>query len=179
VAPAVANAGGGCHDGQFSDQQGVRVELRDICFTPTVIRIEPGQSVTWTNKDDTAHTVTGSAVRWGSFDELSLDDTATYRFKASGVFPYFCLLHPGMVGAVVVGDGTSASTTTQAAVPVPPVQSAPPAAPEAAPVATTASSGVSSVWRILALAALALIVVALAGWVAQRFSTRRRTTVGA
>ena len=28
-----------------------------------------------------------------------------YRFDQDGVYPYSCLIHPGMVGAIVVGDG--------------------------------------------------------------------------
>lgn len=175
----VASAGGGCHSGQFVDSKGVKVDLRDLCFTPTVIRVQPGQSVTWTNRDDTAHTVTGVAGRWGTYDELGLNDTVTYRFQSSGVFPYFCLIHPGMVGAVVVGDGTSKETTTQAVVPVVPTMAAPPpatqtAAPQPVPAVST-SEGVSSLWRILAIAAFVLIGLALAGLAAQRAVTRRGT----
>jgi len=44
----------------------------------------------------------------------------SYRFVRSGVYPYVCTYHPGMVGAVVVGDGTGlgAVGTTTAAGPV-------------------------------------------------------------
>src|SRR5262249_60976877 len=59
----VASAGGGCHGGQFVDARGVRVDLEGACFTPTVIRIQPGQSVTWTNKDPMEPTVTGAACQ--------------------------------------------------------------------------------------------------------------------
>jgi plastocyanin len=175
----VAGAGGGCHGGEFSDARGVKVDLRDLCFTPTVIRVQPGQSVTWTNRDDTAHTVTGVAGRWGGYDELGLNDAVTYRFQSSGVFPYFCVIHPGMVGAVVVGDGTSKETTTQSVVPVvpttaPPVTLPPTAAPQPVP-ATTASQGVSNLWRVLAIVAFVLIGLALAGLAAQRAVARRGT----
>jgi plastocyanin len=172
-----ASAGGGCHSGQFSDAKGVKVELRDLCFTPTVIRVQPGQSVTWTNRDDTAHTVTGVAGRWGTYDQLSLNDTVTYRFQSSGVFPYFCLIHPGMVGAVVVGDGTSKDTTTQAAVPVVPTTAAPvPPTAASQPVpAVSTTEGVSGLWRTLAIAAFVLIGLGLAGLAAQRTVFRRGT----
>jgi plastocyanin len=175
-----ANAGGGCHSEQFTDAQGVKVDLRDLCFTPTVIRIKTGQSVTWTNRDQTAHTVTGAAMRWGGYDELNGGDAVTYRFQSSGVFPYFCAIHPSMVGAVVVGNGTSTETTTQAVVPVLPTGAAPTAAapqtaaPQTAPAVST-SQGVSNLWRILAITAFALFVVALAGLAAQRLVTRRGT----
>jgi plastocyanin len=174
----MAGAGGGCHSGQFSDAQGVRVDLRDACFTPMVVRIQPGQSVTWTNKDQMAHTVTGAAFRWGSTDDLLIDQAVTFRFQTSGVFPYACLLHPGMVGSVVVGDGTSKETTLQAVVPVIPTPAAPTTAPVPAPAqpapVTSVSTGVSSVWRVLAIMALAaLVVVVVGGWAAQRAMTRR------
>jgi plastocyanin len=172
-----AMAGGGCHGGLFSDAKGVRVDLRDLCFTPTVIRIQPGQSVTWTNRDDTAHTVTGVALRWGAYDELSLNDTVTYRFQTSGVFPYFCVIHPGMVGAVVVGDGTSKDTTTQSVVPVV-ASTPPPAAPTAVPqpvASTPVSQGVSNLWRVLAIAVIALFTISLAGLIARRAVARRGT----
>jgi plastocyanin len=174
-----AIAGGGCHSEQFVDAVGVRVDLRELCFTPTVIRIQPGISVTWTNRDPLDHTVTGAAYRWGSMNTLVPGRSISFRFQASGVYPYGCLLHPGMVGAVVVGDGTSSKTTTQAVVPVlPATGSSIPApqtvAPQPVP-AVPASDGVSNVWRILAIAAIALLVVALGGWAAQRLMTRRGT----
>ena len=180
IAP-VASAGGGCHSEQFTDVKGVRVDLRDLCFTPTVIRVQPGQSVTWTNQDQTAHTVTGAAQRWGGYDELGYQKSVTYRFQASGVFPYFCAIHPSMVGAVVVGDGTSKETTTQAVVPVvpPPASTpvtgtAPTGQPQPAPVSDV-SNGVSSLWRVLAILAFVLLVLTLAGLGPQRAMTRRGT----
>jgi hypothetical protein len=35
---------------------------------------------------------------------MEIGQRITYRFSTSGVYPYFCFFHPGMVGAVVVGD---------------------------------------------------------------------------
>jgi plastocyanin len=172
-----AIAGGGCHGGQFTDAKGVRVDLRDACFTPTVIRVQPGQSVTWTNDDSMDHTVTGAGYRWGGMDTLRQGRSVTYAFKASGVFPYFCIIHPGMVGAVVVGNGLSKDTITEAVVPVVPTTAAP-APPTAAPAPATASAvatteGVSSLWRTLAITALVVLVLAAAGLAAQRMITRR------
>ncbi len=178
-APGAVAGGGGCHGGAFTDAKGVRVDLVEACFSPTVIRVQPGQSVTWTNKDPMEHTVTGAVYGWGSADVLAPGKSAQFTFKASGVYPYFCMLHPAMVGAVVVGDGTSKDTTTQAVVPVVPTTAAP-APPTAAPAPATApaaatSEGVSSLWRTLAITALVLLVLAAAGLAAQRMITRRAT----
>jgi hypothetical protein len=32
--------------------------------------------------------------------------SAAWRFERPGVYPYYCVIHPGMVGAVVVGGGS-------------------------------------------------------------------------
>ncbi len=177
-APA-AMAGGGCHGGEFNDARGVKVDLVSACFSPTVIRIQPGQRVTWTNQDSMVHTVTGAAYRWGSTNELSPHQSISFRFAASGVYPYFCLIHPGMVGAVVVGDGTSSDTTTQDIVPVvgTPAPNPPAAQPAQAPVA---ARGVSRVWRVAAIAGFALFLAAAVVLAAQLAMTRsRRAAAGA
>jgi len=104
-----AQAGGGCHSDVFSDEANTQVELTKNCFVPTVVRVAPRDTVTWTNSDPDAHTVTGAARTWGSDDEVLAGESVSYQFDETGVFPYFCYLHPSMVGAVVVGDGSAAS----------------------------------------------------------------------
>jgi len=116
VGPSTVSAGGGCHadvpDDKFSDEQQATVEIATCWFTPTVVRIAEGQKVTWTNVGSQPHTVTGAAGTWGSDKGLFSSDSVTYSFDEAGVFPYFCAFHPGMVGAVVVGDGSAANATT-------------------------------------------------------------------
>jgi plastocyanin len=107
MMPAVpVSAGGFCHS-DSTDATGTAVEMKDACFTPTVLHVKLGQAITWVNRDGFAHMVIGAGGTWGGFDELAGGDSVTYRFGAPGVYPYFCVLHPGMIGAVVVGDGTA------------------------------------------------------------------------
>jgi plastocyanin len=169
-----AQAGGGCHMTDFTDQRGIQVDLKQACFTPTVLRVLPGQTVTFLNADDITHTVTGAAGSWGTYEDLQPHASVTYQFASSGVFPYFCAIHPGMVGAVLVGDGSSSKTTTEDVVPVVPTV----APSQAAPAANT--SGVSSTWRTVAIAGFALIL-GVAGLMAGRGIRfrRRRATVRA
>jgi len=107
LAPSSA-AGGGCHGvGEPTSGRGAKgasVPIEQCMFTPTVLYVEPGTDVTWVNRDPVPHTVSGVALSWGSHDHIDLNGTGTYTFKSEGVFPYYCLLHPSMVGAVVVGD---------------------------------------------------------------------------
>jgi hypothetical protein len=42
---------------------------------------------------------------WGNADDIAEGESVAYAFDNPGVYPYFCILHPGMVGAIVVGDG--------------------------------------------------------------------------
>jgi plastocyanin len=111
---APVHAGGGCHSEILSDEAKAQVELTKNCFAPIVARVLSGDTVTFTNSDPDAHTVTGVANSWGTYDELGQGDAVSYEFDAPGVFPYFCVLHPSMVGAVVVGGGVPAAASRTA-----------------------------------------------------------------
>jgi len=154
-----ALAGGGCHSTAATSARGTHVELSGACFGPTVLFAEPGQSVTFTNKDPMDHTVTGLGGQWGSFESLRPGKSVSYRFTEAGVYPYECVLHPGMVGAVVVGDVNAAAAPTQGSVlAVPPGPSAPPAAAKAVQPPQTSSGG--SGWRLATLVVGGLLIAA-------------------
>ena len=168
-APA-ANAGGSCHSDAVA-AAGIRVTLSELCFGPTVLYANPGETVTWTNKDDTAHTVTGLGFRWGTGADLLQGNAVSYLFAQPGIYPYSCIIHPGMVGAVVVGNAGSPSAALGLAAPAL-VQLNPPAANVAqpAPRVRTVTSGF---WRAVALISLGLLI-ALAVTVALQWRQRSR-----
>ncbi len=137
-----AAGGGGCH-GASTQGKGTAVEIADACFTPTILRIDPGQSVTWTNTDPFVHNVTANS--WGHFDDLLEGHSFTATFENGGVYPYACTYHPGMSGAVVVGDGLGAGSGQTVAVGADVVQS--PAAPAKGAVASAGpGSGSIGAW---------------------------------
>lgn len=71
-------------------------------FQPAYIEVPVGTTVTWTNNDNVGHTVT---FRNGMADSKRIDaagGTFSYTFKSKGIFPYYCTIHPDMVGAVTV-----------------------------------------------------------------------------
>jgi plastocyanin len=101
AAPAIA--GGGCHSGP-TQGEGDTVAMKDACFTPSNLTIDPGETVTFVNLDETTHNVGGGG--WGYLEGMTHRDTFTATFDEAGTYPYACSYHPGMTGAIIVGDGS-------------------------------------------------------------------------
>jgi plastocyanin len=86
-------------------------------YAPNPIEINVGDTVTWTNKDTVAHTVTSGtgnadANKGQEFDSspnfsplLVPQGTFEHTFDTEGSFPYFCALHENMKGTVIVASG--------------------------------------------------------------------------
>jgi plastocyanin len=104
---ASAGAGGFCTgDVPFTDARATTVEMKQNCFGPTVARIDAGDTVTFVNADPEAHAVAGANGTFGDpHAEILSGDEVSFTFDRDGVYPYVCTFHPGMSGAVVVGDG--------------------------------------------------------------------------
>jgi plastocyanin len=166
ILSAPAAAGGGCHATGDPTAgrgfKGVTVPIEECMFTPTVLYVDPGAEVTWVNKDPVPHTVSGVGLSWGTYDNLGMHGRVTHTFKSEGVFPYYCLLHPSMVGAVVVGDPAASKA---AAEPIDtdismmggtePDDGAPPEAEQAvAPVSTSTNEQPGAPWLLGALIAV-------------------------
>jgi plastocyanin len=114
---------GGCHP----DSPGIKsvdargkataaVSIKGCEFAPTVLWVDPGTEVSWTNNDPVPHTVTGALFTFGEEKILEMGDGTDSRFNEEGVFPYSCTIHPGMVAAIVVGDGIGPSISKAGAV---------------------------------------------------------------
>jgi manganese oxidase len=82
------------------------VVTRDFAFEPQAVTVAAGTTLTWTNEDTVAHTVTSGApgAADGGFDERleAEGDEVSVTFSDAGTFSYFCELHPNMTGEVVV-----------------------------------------------------------------------------
>jgi plastocyanin len=104
--PASAG-GGGCHADQTTSARETTVILSQACFMPNFARVNVGDTVTWINKDQLAHTVTGVNLAWGGLNDLDFDDKVSMKFTKAGTYPYYCVYHPGMAGAVLVGDANA------------------------------------------------------------------------
>jgi len=86
---------------------GVRAEGQ-IYFEPADLQVSPGTTVQWTNKDNTAHTVTSGTSQDGPngvFDSgmIMAGDSFEHTFTSEGTENYYCVVHPWMTGTVEVG----------------------------------------------------------------------------
>lgn len=79
----------------------VTVNIVDFLFTPQVLEISVGTTVTWTNSDSAQHTATAND---GAFDSgtLAQGDSFSFTFTETGTFDYICAIHPNMTGQIVV-----------------------------------------------------------------------------
>jgi plastocyanin len=82
-------------------ENGSAVTISNFAFQPASLQIAAGSSVTWTNQDSTAHTVTSDS---GAFDSGQLAPGATFNqtFMTPGTFTYHCQIHPFMTATIVV-----------------------------------------------------------------------------
>ncbi len=80
--------------------------------TTGIIEILVGDSVVWKNADTAVHTVTSGTSDEGPddiFDSrmMSPGEGFPHEFSEPGNYPYYCLLHPWMIGEVIVTEGYS------------------------------------------------------------------------
>lgn len=80
--------------------------LTNIAYQPNPAQIRVGDTITWTNNDLEPHSVTSgeNAQADGRFDSGIMAPTRTFEqtFTQLGQYPYFCILHPNMIGTVIV-----------------------------------------------------------------------------
>lgn len=79
------------------------VKIDNFSFSPAVLTVPAGTTVTWTNRDDIPHTVVSSDdPKAFKSKVLDTDEKFAFTFSKPGTYPYFCSVHPKMVGKVVV-----------------------------------------------------------------------------
>jgi hypothetical protein len=78
-----------------------QVFIQSNMFNPSSVNVSKGTTVTWTNKDNTTHTVTSKTNLFDSGD-MSGGKVFSHTFPDAGTFTYYCKYHSGMNGTVVV-----------------------------------------------------------------------------
>lgn len=77
------------------------IEIRGFAFAPAALRVSPGDTVVWVNRDLVPHTVTADDGAW---DSGTLDEGEAWEMRIGDDVParsaYFCRHHPSMRGAL-------------------------------------------------------------------------------
>lgn len=77
---------------------GKTVTIANFEFSPDVLEVRAGDTITVENKDQTEHTVT---ARDESFDTGTFTGTTTFTVTKVGTFEYVCEIHPFMAAKTI------------------------------------------------------------------------------
>jgi plastocyanin len=84
-----------------TNQTANAVTIQNFAFSPASLTIKKGESVTWTNKDSTSHTITSDSNVFQSAS-IGSGQTFSFTFNTAGQFPYHCSIHPSMKAMIIV-----------------------------------------------------------------------------
>ena len=87
--------------GEEANAPAMEVQVDNFTFSPETLTVPLNSAVTWVNKDDIPHVI---ASNEGLFKSKALDSDQkfSYSFTKAGTYPYYCTLHPKMMGKIVV-----------------------------------------------------------------------------
>ena len=104
-------------------------------FSPSVVTVQAGDTVTWVNKDKEIHNITSgkgiTRVQFATTSNVGTPDglfssgsfkpgdSWSYTFAKPGIYHYFCSIHPWMNGAVVVSEQIPKVATDASGQPIP------------------------------------------------------------
>jgi|RhiMetdeSRZDD1v2_1073273.scaffolds.fasta_scaffold632704_2 plastocyanin len=103
VSPAIA-VSGVPDEPSVEGPREIAVSMRDNRFHPARLMVAAGATVVWSNDelDETIeHNVISRDYRWASSNFFP-GETYQHTFTIPGTYRYFCDLHGGMVGQIVV-----------------------------------------------------------------------------
>jgi plastocyanin len=104
----VAFGGGGESAGPGSSvssgsSTGTSITISNFMFSPMSITVQPGATISVTNKDSATHTLTASDP--GGFNTGNISHSQTKTFRAPmkpGTYQYICNIHQYMMGTITV-----------------------------------------------------------------------------
>ena len=82
----------------------VAVSIQNFSFSPSTLTVKTGTTVTWTNNDSVAHTVTSDVAGPLNSPTIPPGQSFSYTFTAAGTVTYHCAPHPSMKGSIIVSE---------------------------------------------------------------------------
>lgn len=83
-----------------------KISIKNYMYGPMNTTVKVGTTVTWTNEDAVAHTVTAETKMEGAPDSMDIPQNGTYSFTftKAGTYNYYCVPHPYMKATVTVTE---------------------------------------------------------------------------
>lgn len=78
------------------------IAIENSAYQPSLITVQRGTTVTWTNEDTETHTVKSESGQGPDSEPLAQGDTYSYTFEEAGTFNYFCEQHPEVRATIQV-----------------------------------------------------------------------------
>ena len=78
------------------------VAISNFAFSPSLVTIHSGDSVTWTNMDSATHTIVSDSENELNSNSISNGGTYSHTFNTPGTYYYHCSIHPSMKGEIIV-----------------------------------------------------------------------------
>ena len=80
-----------------------KIEIKGKKYSPAKLTIKVGETVTWTNRDDSDHTIVADDGSFGTKEnDLSPGESYKFTFKKKGKYKYHCKYHPREKGEIIV-----------------------------------------------------------------------------
>jgi plastocyanin len=82
----------------------VAIMIQNFAFNPQTITVKVGTTITWTDKDSIAHTVTSTSgpTSFNSGALAAPGGTFKFTFTKAGTYTYHCMIHPSMTATITV-----------------------------------------------------------------------------
>ena len=82
--------------------QTYNISTQNFAFSPSTLTIKQGDTVKWTNKDSSSHTITSDSGTELSSPNFGRDGIYSHTFNTAGTFAYHCAIHSNMKGTIIV-----------------------------------------------------------------------------
>ena len=81
-----------------------KIEIKDKKYSTPKLTIKAGETVMWTNRDDSDHTIVADDGSFGTKegDDLNPGESYKFTFKKKGKYTYHCKYHPREKGVIIV-----------------------------------------------------------------------------
>ena len=87
----------------------MEIAIQNNGFNPKTVKITAGTTVIWTNSDTVHHQISNSGIgatlgpgKIFASEALGKGDTYSFTFATAGIYPYFDVMHPSMLGTITV-----------------------------------------------------------------------------